>query len=510
MVDTKKLAAAVSPDVLCDPSVKSDVKKIVKSDGYIKAAEKAKLKKSDYLDIPLVRLVRTPFDKDGLKQPIEQHQLEYKASSHALEPMYFWFLDYSRGEFNDVEKLTDNFVASPGSGHFAEMSRRATVLQDEAMKLFGTINTVIRSVLNIIYDMKEFKLRLAQYDDYNSGDKRLKQAARYALKQIWMDSVDIKRGNSSIKGMAQQFDYVTLIDAFMAADSLDDASKLDLNDRVKRILMQRIPDFERWVKESEVELRKRYEVEKIYLRSQVNSVKLYAQWLKPHLENARQLQQNAEIGGADIVSQFNTAVFELKLLGKSKYDPAGDIASGALPVAFKYMKLRNYYAMCLIELKFRSIPERSDQRGGYGFVGNAEVTLTSFALNDDELKAFKEAVAQDDFGEVYRLISGSTDDSLQQIQTDINELLGEKSKEEKKKEEEKDDKDVNPFSALFSFLKKDEKDEKKDLSKGVPPDNDYEKILRNMALIDARWKCRRIYDNYKKSNNMPAFPPSQS
>ncbi|MBI5804061.1 hypothetical protein HY450_02355 [Candidatus Pacearchaeota archaeon] len=511
-VDVKNLIAAVNPDVYCDKTrnergvpLNKEVAEIVKKEGYLKAAEKAKLIESEYMDVVDVQFTESPFQLNGIKNPTEQHRIVYDDFSQNLEPVYFWILDYVNEDYGESEKLIDNFLSSPGSGHFAEMSKRATVLQEEAMKIFGLANTVIRSVLNIIYDLKEFKLRLAQYDDLKSQDKRIKNAAMLSLKQIWMDSVDIKRGNSAIKVMAQQFDFVTLLDAFMSAESLEQIEKIDLNDRVKRIIQQRFSEFQRWFKESEIELRKRFEVEKIYLKSQVNSLKLYARWAKPYLKAARQLEQNA-LPNSSLVNAFNTSLFELVLLGKGKYEKNSDIEKGELPKSFKKIKTREYFPLTIVEFRFRTAPDRNDQRGGYGYRGKIEVRFTSFAFNEDELKVFKEKLAEDDFGEVYKAIEGATEDSLNQLKADLDELLeGKETKKEEKKSE-----DTNPFSALFSFLKKDEKKKEKDLSKGIPKDTSYEKVIRSQAILAARTKCRRLYNEYKKFHSMPSFPPTIS
>ncbi|MEK6818984.1 MAG: hypothetical protein AABY10_03555, partial [Nanoarchaeota archaeon] len=220
-VDVKKLIGAINPSVYCDEErdkagkkLSSIVSDIAKKEGYLKAAAKVKLKESDMIDVKDEQFKKGAFSLLGLKYPMEKHEISYDATSQSLEQIYFWILDSVNKDYGESEKLIDNFVSSPGSGHFAEMSRRSTILQDEAMKIFGTINTVIRSVLNLIYDLKEFKLRLSEYENLKSKDKRVKNSALLSLKQIWLDSVDIKRQTSSIKGFAQNFDYVTIIDAF--------------------------------------------------------------------------------------------------------------------------------------------------------------------------------------------------------------------------------------------------------------------------------------------------------
>ncbi|MEK6855053.1 MAG: hypothetical protein AABX73_02415 [Nanoarchaeota archaeon] len=504
-VDIKNLIAAINPDVYCDKTydrtgvrLSDKVKKIAKEEGYLKAAEIAKPIESDYLDIEHTLLTKGAFSLQGFKAPIEKHTLAYDLSSQNLEPIYFWLLDFVNEQYGRSEKLVDNFVSSVGSGHFSEMSRKATVLQEEAMKIFGTVNTVIRSVLNIIYDLKEFKLRLTHYKDLKSSDEKTKNAATLSLKQIWMDNVDIKRGNSSIKAMAQQFDYVTLIDAFMVANSLEEVDKLDINDRVKRILQQRVSEFLKWIKESEKELSKRFEIEKTYLKSQINSLKLYARWLKPYLKTAQQLEQNAT-ANASLVHAFNTSLFELVLLAKGKYEVELDIVKGELPKFFRKINAREYYPITIIELLFRSVPDRTDQRGGYIFRGRADIIFSSYALNDDELKVLKEKVEEDNLGDIYKIIEGATEKSLAELKDDIEEFLGDEKEEEKEKSI-----DMNPFSALFSSFKK--KEEKKDLLKGIPKDTEYEKVLRSQAILHSRFRCRKFYDIFKKVHNMPSFP----
>lgn len=503
-VDVKKLIAAINPDLYCESKLKDEVKSLARKEGFLKAAEKAEQKETDYIDIYFTQFSKSPFSLAGLKNPIEQHKLVYDDSGQSLEQVYFWILDYVNEKYGKSEKLIDNFVSSPGSGMFSEIGQKTTRMQEEGMKIFGTINTVIRSILNLIYDLKEFKLRLAQYDDYNGKDERRRNASFLALKQIWMDNVDIKKGAGSINGLAQgNLDFVTIRDAFMAVKSLKDVDNLDLNDRVKRILQQRMAEFEVWMKESERELRKRFEIEKNYLRSQISSVRLYSRWAKPYLKTARQLEQNLA-PSSSIVNAFNTTVFELVLLAIGKYDFKKEVASGELPKIYEKLKLRQYIPITLVEFSFRSIPERSDQRGGYTFRGRVEVTFTSYALNEDELQVFKQKVAEDDFGDVYTLIENSTDKSFDELQKDIEDLLG----EEKKPESKNNDNDINPFSALFSFLsaEKSEKKEKKDFSKGIEKDNEYEKVLRSQAILSARLSCRKLYDDYKKAIGIPAFP----
>ena len=502
-INIHNLVAAVSPDTFCDPSLVRKVKQSAKAQGYLEAAKIAKIVSAEAMDYDMAHEV-DPFAKVGISNPIENHSLIYDSGAEGLEPVYFWILDFMNDMFSGkVDILIDNFISSPGSGHFSEMGQKLTKMQEEAGRWLGATNQLVKSILNLIYDLKEFKLRLEPYNKLKSPKPEERYAAELTLKQIWLDTVDIKRGGSAIKQLAatgaNQPNFVTLIDAFMASknEKLQDAEgkPLDLNDRVKRILKQRIQEYNLWKTQSEKELSKRFDIEKSYLKSQVNTVKLYARWIKPYLKAAQQLEQSTEPSAA-VVTAFNTMVLELSIMGQGKYNPEGDIQAGELPESFKRIKARSFSPVVIVEFKFRSIPQKIGQH--YAFGGRVEVNFTSYALNDEELKAYKQALEEDNFGDVMKLIAGATDESLATMQEDIDEFLEEKPQKEEKTDE-------NPFMSLFSFLKTEKKSKKEEAKPGmIKKDSETEKILRSLAIIQARESCYSIFDIYKKAHGMPS------
>jgi len=438
-------------------------------------------------------------------EPECEHTLTYDSSSETLEPIYFFILDLMNDFGLKSEKLVDNFAATPGGANFSDIGMKKTRLQEEAMKMMGSANTVLRSVLNLLYDLKEFKIRLQHYDDLKSKDKNKKQAAILALKQIWMDKVDIQKGNSSVKAMALgQAGFQTLLDAFLVAKDEKDTDKLDLNDRVKRIVKQRISEFNIWLKQSEKELRKRFDIEKTYLRSQVNSLKLYSRWARPYLRNAQKLEMKESDREAGLVNMFNTLILELTLLGKSKLKIPEEALEGNLPIEFKKMADKNqfrrgYYACILVDFRFRAIPRQGVM------IGRSDISFKAYALNDDELKKLEKELEKSDLGDVLGLIEGSTTESLDKLQEEIEEFL----KDEKKEEEKKEDKS-NPFLALIGHYnkkseKKETKENKKEI-KEVKPDNWIEKEhLRKLSASNAEETCFKLFDIYKKAHGMASF-----
>jgi len=497
MSDIDKIISTLNPSLYYDGTKAqiSKFKKLIQKQGFEKSLEKAKPKSDD------------------------SYKIVYDSTSETLEQVYFWILDFMNDMF-DVEKLVDNFTSSPGSGHFAEIGMRASRMQEQASNILGKVNLVIKSIINIIYDLKEFEMRLEHYDSANSEDKEEAEAGILALKQIWMDSVDIKRGNTSIKALALggQPAFTTLIDAFLAAKSIKDIDKLDLNDRVKRILKPKMAEFLDWKKRSEAELRKRFEIEKSYLKSQVATLQLYSRWAKPYLRAAAQLEPK-ETSSADIVNVFNTMLLELTILGKQKINTEKAAFAKEIPEIFKKTKLkRDYYSCVLVDFKFRGIPQRiSPQQAHYVFGGRVDVEFKAFCLNEDELNALKTKLQESDINDAFKLVEKTTTESLDQIKEDIEHFLS--SEGEKKEKEKPESEDANPFLALLGIYNKKEKPaEKKEEAKDlilpfekkkiemIKPDNYLEKVIRDYGRLQARDACFTVFDTYKKAHGMASQP----
>jgi hypothetical protein len=451
-----------------------------------------------------------------------KHTLIYDSSSETLEPVYFFILDLMNDMGLAPEKIIDNFTSSPGSGHFAELGQRATIMQQQASKILGDINNVVRSILNLVYDLKEFKIRLESYANLKSGSKETKEAALLSLKQVWMDRVDINKGNSSIKAMAVAggVGYQTLIDAFLFAqnESLKgpNGQAIDLNDRVTRIVKQRIHEFNLWLSESERELRKRYEIERKYLKSQVNSVKIYSRWAKPYLKAAQQLEMKDNSRNPALIKAFNTILFELTLLGKAKQDIKGAIEQTKLSKDFLKLEekghlKRSYNSCVVVDFNFRGIPQKtSPYQAHYTFGGRSEITFTAYSLNSDELKMINKELEKSDVEDALKLFEDTTTGSLEQLQGDIDEFLKEEEKSEKRAEQKRDT--SNPFLAILGFYDKNP-ESKSEKSKGekemktVKPDNFLEKsYLRPLAAADAKDLAFTLFEIYKKAHGMPTYP----
>jgi hypothetical protein len=379
-------------------------------------------------------------------------------------------------------------------------------MQNQGSKLLVDINAVLRSVLNIVYDLRDFRTRLGIYDNLNDKDKR--ESALLSLKQIWMDKVDITKGNSSVKALAFQGGFQTLIDAFLVVKDDKDVDKQDLNERVKRILKPRIMDFNVWVQESGKELKKRFELEKNYLRSQVNSLKLYSRWVKPYLKAAGELESKDKFREPTLVKTFNTVLLELSLFGKSRVDVEKASTEGVIPEDLKKLKMeRDYFNCVMVDFKFRGIPQRvGGQQPHFAFGGRAEISFKSYALNADEIAKINEELGKEDVGDVLKLIEGVTTDSIDVLQEEINSFLDESLEDE----ESGKGSDVNPFLALAGHYNEKPKTKKESSgAKGstlVKKEDWIEKThLRPLAEENAKEDVFDLYDTYKGAHGMEKY-----
>ncbi len=446
----------------------------------------------------------SPHYKGKKDAPLDFH-LVYDSSTETLEPVYFWLLDFAQKGSYKVEKLVDNFASSPGGGHFSEIGMKKTQMQQEASRVLATINSVLKSVINLIYDLKEFKMRLSHYEAAESKEKSKSEAGMLALKQIWMDKVDIQRGAGSLNAMSSgNLQFVTLRDAFMIVKSVEDVDKLDLNDRVKRVLKPRVQEFFEWIKRSYAELKKRFEIEKTYLKSQVDSLKLQSRWAKPYLKAAEQLAGDDKMSNrAELVTVFNTVMIEIDLMGAKKYDVSEAIDNKNLPWEFKKIlkKVRDYYQVIFIDFVFTGIPNKVGQH--YAFGGKASVKFRAYSLNEDEVFMLKKKLDDSNLTYSLKLIEGMTEDSISQLQIDIDELIGEN---EKKKEKEKAKQDFASFFGLTGKKKESDEDKLERLKKGIKKDSYPEEYIRNMAEAEAKNFLFNIYDKYKKGHGMASIP----
>ncbi len=482
---------------------------------------------------------------------VNSHDLIYDAFGEAMEPTYYWILDFMRGAMGyTVEKTSDLFAASEASGYFGEMGQRRTALETrvagggQAAGLFGTINMIIKSIINLLYDLKTFDLRLKHYDDIKAKDPLVKKSAFEALKGIWLNEVDKTKGNAAIDVLAQQLNFITLRDSFMIvpvqdwfmpdADSkkISDVKektvkyveKMDLTDVVKRILAPRVKEFIDWVYLSEKELRMRRNVEKSYLKAQDSALRAYTKWARPYLiatqklmpaEYMELLEEHKElgIGPEAIPTPFHAMWFYLELLGSK----AADIeltrpGVGVYKKLSEELKDKRNQPLSIMNIRFAFRGSPQTTRGARGEIitintGRLFIRFSGYVMQKKHL----ELLLKRQDAEVMKFIDVMTTETLEAMADDLKKYL----EEEKPTEEKVKTAFELPLSAfikpIFGSVGKFNK-QAQDIFKKMPKlgleSGEAWKIarMRLIATEKAKKDSYNIFEKYRKANKMIAPP----
>lgn len=448
---------------------------------------------------------------------IAEYELVYDSFGEALEPIYYWILDFlkdpSFGLGYEVSKAEDYFAASEASSFYGEMGARRGAMEKRAGELLISINAVVKSIINLIYDLREFDLRLELYDKITSSRDEERGIADQALKTIWLTEVDIKKGAASINAMVQNLNFVMLRDAFVALeipkgkDANETAKKavalvkkMDIPDQVKRVLEPRINEYIRWVDLSSRELKKRYNIEKAYLKSQYGALKLYTRWVKPYLVATNKLlpPDIRPEARAEMVVPFNVAHTYLEVFGKKEMSK---IAGKELPIE----KDDTPYSCLEVALSFRSSPTATE-RGQYIQRGKATIKFKSYVLSKKDLEDLEKAKED----EVLQFVDAMTAETIKAMKYDLDEYLEEK-KEEKKPEKKEFEwpltKEIKEIKEGYEKIKGHAKKVSKAMEKitKIPVKSQQKwniQRLQKSANEKAKKDCFKIYDIYKKTHGM--------
>jgi len=259
----------------------------------------------------------------------------------------------------------------------------------------------------------------------------------------------------------------------------------------------KVKNFDAWLKLSEQTLRQRLAIDRQLLMNELQFLKLQSLWVKPYLPQVRRANLKPD---PELVTAFNTALFELVLLVELPSEIETLVKQGDLPKLLLGKKHRRPRPVLVVELKLRAIPERT-KAGSHVFRGKAEIKFTSFALNDDELAVLQREVARSEYGQLFGLLEQSIPESLEGLMSDLDELLDENGPPPVKAK--KDSEDTNPFIALFSWFRSNTDDGKPAFSEPLRPDTEVEKVLRSFALLEARLACRKSFEWEKQRRQMP-------
>ncbi len=246
----------------------------------------------------------------------------------------------------------------------------------------------------------------------------------------------------------------------------------------------------------------RYNLARNHLRQDVEKLKLYARWAAPYLRQARDLEQNLPSEAA-LATVFDSAVSELVLLAQGTFPLEERVQRGELPRMFLRTRNRVAKPVVVVEFNLRMAP-KAVERGSFVYRGRAGITLSSYALTDEELTILMREIARDELHDLVGAVESRMAENVDGVLSAINEALGTDQKHAKTSNES----DTNPFSALFSLIQSFIRwlaGGGAKATRGPKPDSDVERVIRSESILLARYTCRALYDAFKRMIRAPTF-----
>jgi hypothetical protein len=246
------------------------------------------------------------------------------------------------------------------------------------------------------------------------------------------------------------------------------------------------------------------------IRSGVEALKTYARWLRPFLTTDRASHPRAT-GSADLVNAFNTAIFRVEILARNDDLLEEELQDGSLPSWLASDRFRRPVPILVVETVFRTAPEQP-RGGGFHHRGRIDITLTSYALREDELRLLQVEREREDMRQMIGAVAFMDERTLTDLEEELNRLAMPSDKVSEPTSE-----DTNPFAALWNAIKTIVPGRRRAAPETTAPPNAPlkrdslpEQILRSRALVLARISSREVFSLLKVQLNLSAADPQET
>ena len=402
-----------------------------------------------------------------------QFQSEYNSLSQELK--YFGY---------KLLKMMESVDPGAISNLMTMVLEKKKSLEDRTMQLLGSVNTVLKSIISLTYELKELDRNVSFYDLSKSKENDKKEAAELALKRIFVDNVDARKGGASLGSMSRAptqgqggAGFIDLVAVFYSVKSLKDISSLQRNEQYKNILKNRFIEYEEWKKLNESDLRNRRELLLQYLKSQVAAYNMYTEWAAQYLTILKRINlkgtksAGAYTSATKVPDIFESAMFTISLMGfkevylgdysveyqkmygnkgpelpvsaslKSASGPAISKGPSEEKRSYIYKRLKKYgpkvIAAIDVELGFKEkqiFPNEGPQNPGgmVQYEGTLDLVLKPYCFTLDEWFLFRKAAEANIKNTVFSGVDAVSTTSLKVIQKDLDKYLKEAESKEKK------------------------------------------------------------------------------
>ena len=377
----------------------------------------------------------------GYPKSVYSNRLIYENYSMSVEEMYFWILNQITVEAgyrkDEVIKITDVFSASEMSTYWGISAQRISIQQDRASQYLKFIADMVKSMFQLIRDLNIVDEKLGYYADSFSDDPKKSHDGDTVLKGQYADLVEGgPKSPSSIFGMAQQYNFVTLPNLFFQAkvpgktedeiirnlpDYVEKLREEFGNDTLKTVLERKLSQYYRWKFRTFKQLNTYRKLYKSYLRQHYNNIRLYMNWVKPYLRNIKRLSPSAKKSdSAELVAAFEGEMIEIEILAQKK--------------------VGNYYSVIIANFDYRTVPQLEwvpgHQERRATMTGRAEMHLRAYSWTKDQWQNYVKMKEEEDL-ELLKEINETIKDAMETLGEDIKKYLSDKERPEDNVKKEK-------------------------------------------------------------------------
>jgi hypothetical protein len=412
--------------------------------------------------------------------------------------------------------------------------------EDRVMQLLGSINTVLKSLIAIIYELKELDRNLYLYDELKDTDKDKAEAAELALKRVFLDNVDSRKGGASLSALSRSPTqsqggpgFIDIMSVFYQVKSLKDVQTIDRNEQYKNILKNRYIEYEKWKEINGTDLRNRKNMLLQYLKSQMGSFNLYVDWCSTYLSMLAKMglktATNAEgyIEGASKPDIFENESFSVtavasKPIYAKEYDAeyiklfknkGPEIPISVEPKSiettlisrgykedkrsFIYDRIKKYGPLVIpaikLKMDFKEKPSKEAIQPPYE--GTVYFHIFPYCFTPEEYYLYKKAHIANIQKTVFAAVDQAVFRSLSVIQKDLDNYVKEAEEEENKKKDKKPQKEY-AFMDIYRAFK-----------------DDFSGISKSFSAISSTEKHRTSFSKeqaeiYEMLVNVKRFTPS--
>jgi hypothetical protein len=437
-------------------------------------------------------------DKNGWNV---QYKIEVNSPFEKPERFYALVLKEVRDEFKSVLRVDQSLNASPTSAFFGDVSQRKAYAKENVDKSMGIIGGIVQTITKLLYSLREFDSSLDIFKKLDSNDKLEVFAAEQNLRRIFLDEVDMKKGRGAMWQMqnSQGMEYVNLVDSFLTIENLADVDDLRSNDRIKRILKGRFQEYELWKIAFKKDMVSRKEIQRQFLKSQVASLKIQLDWIKPYYTLLKQLDIKSGTTDPDLLVGFDTSLITTKIRCVAGGEKDNSLVTAFLDINFSF--------------KTGPYPVQSDSGGrAYHHRFGTKMVYTPYIMSNSDYEDFVKKETMKDIDFFKDIVGGQ----LRAIQEDLEKYLG--GQDFVGKDTSNDDEKSEPLNQ-FEFLILPFKgllrifginfEKKEDNSKAKYSLFKYENDLEKFTDF-LKKKTKGLYGLFKDETGLPTESPTLS